>query len=74
MATPQRGRGRPKLGTYRLETIVPQSVLDELKRREAATGIYRTRVAAALLIEALTGDLPAGFNRQSGRVQSPPPS
>jgi hypothetical protein len=36
--------------------MLPSSVLDELKRREAATGVYRTRLAANLLIDALLGD------------------
>ena len=85
MATPLRPaqdkRGRPRCGSFRLEVILPEAVKVELIRRERETGIYRTRVAAAVLIEALTGDLPARFNTQSGRVEGrngitmkPPPS
>jgi hypothetical protein len=43
---PAHSRGRPKLGSYRLETILPAAALDELKKREAQTGVYRTRIAA----------------------------
>jgi hypothetical protein len=38
-----------RLGERRLEMIVPRSVFDELRRREQVTGIYRTRIAAAIL-------------------------
>jgi hypothetical protein len=41
--------GRPKVGSYRLETIVTHDVLEELMREEAASGLYRTRVAANVL-------------------------
>jgi hypothetical protein len=41
--------GRPSVGTFRLETTLPQQVLDELIREENATGLYRTRVAANVL-------------------------
>jgi len=50
-----RARGRPRLGDVRLETIVPKAVWEELLRREAATGVYRTRVAANILTEELVG-------------------
>jgi hypothetical protein len=36
--------------------MLPQAALDELKRREAESGVYRTRVAAELLIKALFGN------------------
>jgi hypothetical protein len=52
---PQRGRGRPRLGDYRIECVVPKAALDELKRRETATGIYRTRIAANILCGELIG-------------------
>ena len=44
-----RGPGIPKLGTYRLECVLPAKVLNELIRREQETGVYRTRVAANVL-------------------------
>jgi hypothetical protein len=47
------GRGRPRLGSFRLECMLPQQVLDELVRIENETGIYRTRVAANVLCEWL---------------------
>jgi hypothetical protein len=36
------GRGRPKLGTYRLETMLPHAALEELKRREQTVTISQT--------------------------------
>jgi len=50
-----KGRGRPSVDSYRLETILLEACRDELIRREQASGIYRTRVAAKLLIVALVG-------------------
>jgi hypothetical protein len=50
-----RGPGRPRCGVYRLECTLPQPVLDELKRQEQATGVYRTRIAAGILERALVG-------------------
>jgi hypothetical protein len=51
--TVTRGRGRPRLAVpnVRIECSVPRAVLDELVRREAATGgkLYRTRIAAKIL-------------------------
>jgi hypothetical protein len=44
-----RGPGRPRLGHYRLETIVSPAVRDKLVREETASGVYRTRVAAKVL-------------------------
>jgi hypothetical protein len=32
-------RGRPRCGSYRLETTLPRAALDELKRREEKTGM-----------------------------------
>jgi hypothetical protein len=43
--------GRPQQGNYRLETMLPQQVLNELVREENSSGIYRTRVAANVLCE-----------------------
>jgi hypothetical protein len=56
------GRGRPKLGVCRLETMLPAAALNELIRREEQTGIYRTRVAAAILCRELIGETHS-FNR-----------
>jgi hypothetical protein len=58
-----RGPGRPKLGDYRLETILPQAALDALVKREAESGVYRTRIAAAILCEELLGSSVHSFNR-----------
>jgi hypothetical protein len=43
--------GRPRLGDWRLETMLPRSVLDALVERENETGVYRTRIAANVLSE-----------------------
>jgi hypothetical protein len=43
--------GRPKLGDYRLQAILPQFVLNELMRVENETEVYRSRVAANVLCE-----------------------
>ena len=45
------GRGRPRLGSFRLETMLPRAVLLELERVECETGVYRTRIAANVLCE-----------------------
>ena len=60
-----RGPGRPKLGSWRLETVLPAAVLDELKKREEKTGIYRTRLCAAILERELLGGSVRSFNRPS---------
>ena len=65
---PQSSRGRPCLGSYRLETMLPQACLDELIRREESNGLYRTGVAALILIKELTGQIP-----QHGNAQRPQP-
>jgi len=57
-----RGPGRPKAGTYRLETMLPEACLAELIRREQKTGQYRTRVAADILCRELIGGT-VHFNR-----------
>lgn len=44
-------RGRPKVGDYRLETMVPKEVFALLMQREAETGQYRTAVARNVLCE-----------------------
>jgi hypothetical protein len=41
--------GRPQLGSFRLECMLPRKVLDELMRHENETGLYRTRIAANVL-------------------------
>lgn len=43
----------------RLECILPQAALDELKRRKTATGIYRTRIAVNILCDELIGGVVA---------------
>jgi hypothetical protein len=60
-----RGRppGRPKCGDWRLETVLPRSVLDELVRREQQSGIYRTRIAAQILCDELIGGGVHSFTR-----------
>jgi hypothetical protein len=37
--------------------MLPAPVLEELKRREALTGVYRTRLAAQILTEELVGSV-----------------
>jgi hypothetical protein len=46
-----RGRGRPRLPApnKRIECMIPPEVYDQLVKAEAATNVYRTRVAAAVL-------------------------
>jgi hypothetical protein len=44
-----RARGRPRLGEFRLETILTQKVFEKLVQVEAETGVYRTRIAANVL-------------------------
>jgi hypothetical protein len=44
-------RGRPRCGSYHLQTMLPKKVLDELVRVENETDVYRTRVAANVLCE-----------------------
>jgi len=45
--------GRHSRDTVRIECSVPRPVYDELVRCEAASGIYRTRIAAGILCEEL---------------------
>lgn len=51
----RRSVGRPRLGDCRIEVVVPQSVVNELLRREQRTGLYRTRIAANILSAELIG-------------------
>ena len=51
-----RKRGRPRLGDWRLEITLPATVKHELLRREEATGLYRSRIAAAILTRELIGE------------------
>jgi hypothetical protein len=39
--------------SYRLETMLPAAALEELKRREQQTGVYRTRLCAQILCNEL---------------------
>ena len=50
-----RGRGRPRCGNWRLECMLKQEALNELKRREEKSGVYRTRIAASILERELIG-------------------
>jgi len=43
--------GRPRIGTYRLQCILPAQVLNELLNVENETDVYRTRIAAQILCE-----------------------
>jgi hypothetical protein len=45
----QRSIGRPRVGSYHLQTILPRYVLDELMNVENETNVYRTRIAADVL-------------------------
>jgi hypothetical protein len=61
-----RQRGRPKLGDYRLECMLPKAVWNELIRRENAGQGYRTRIAADILTVELIGHInaPGGLPHQ----------
>jgi len=52
-----RGPGRPKVGDFRLECMVPKAVWNELLRREQAGQGYRTRIAADILTIELIGHI-----------------
>lgn len=43
--------GRPRVGIYRLQCILPAQVLNELMTIENETDVYRTRVAAQVLCD-----------------------
>jgi len=45
----QRSVGRPRVGSYSLQCILPQKVLDEFVNVENETNVYRTRIAADVL-------------------------
>jgi hypothetical protein len=51
MIAKARPRGRPRVGDVRIETVIPQAVMDALVKRERVSGVYRTRVAANVLCE-----------------------
>ena len=62
-----RGRGRPRLGVYRVECTLPQAALDELLRRENESGSYRSRIAAKILCDELIGGV-TGFTQSGGSM------
>jgi len=64
VVTPQRRVGRPRVGDCRLETIIPQAAMNELKRRELAGGGYYTRIAAQVLCRGLGIGGVKSFNRK----------
>lgn len=47
----QRGRGRPRVGDYRLECTVPRAVMDLLIQRETSGHGYRSAIARNVLCE-----------------------
>jgi hypothetical protein len=53
--TATRRRGRPAIGTHRVECVVSQAVWDALKKQEKATGLYHTELARRILSEQLIG-------------------
>jgi len=58
-----RGRGRPRVGDFRLECTIPKAAYLELVRRgRQAGGVYHTRVAADILTTELIG----GVTRRDG--------
>jgi hypothetical protein len=59
----KRGVGRPRLGDCRIETVIPQAVMDELIRREKLGLGYRTRIAAQVLCRGLRIGGIKSFNR-----------
>jgi hypothetical protein len=63
----QRGRGRPKLDTVRVECMVPRDVYDKLVQAEERGEAYRTRVAASVLCAWADGSIPvADSGHQTG--------
>jgi hypothetical protein len=44
-------RGRPRCGSWHLQTMLPARVLDALVKVENETNVYRTRVAAHILCQ-----------------------
>jgi hypothetical protein len=56
--------GRPRLGEYRLECMLPRAVLDALIERENESGVYRTRIAANVLCEWAKSSATARINSQ----------
>ena len=55
----KRGRGRPRVGDCRIETVIPREVMALLIQREEQGRGYRTRIAANILCE--------WASRQTGR-------
>ena len=51
--------------------MLPRPVYEELTRREAESGVYRTRIAAAILCEHLIG---AVVDRELRAVGQQPPN
>jgi hypothetical protein len=58
-------RGRPRLGDCRIETVIPQAVMDALKASERETGMYHTRVAANVLCEWQKANASGGSSPQT---------
>jgi hypothetical protein len=51
------GAGRKPRDTVRMGVSLPSTLLEELKRRETKTGVYRNRIAAIVLSDALIGGI-----------------
>jgi hypothetical protein len=49
--------GRHPRATVRVECSVPRQIYDELVRLEGESGVYRTRIAASLLTEAVVNQM-----------------
>ena len=56
-------RGRPRVGEWRLECVLPKAALDELVKRENQSGKYRTAIAREILCDQLLGSQVHSFSR-----------
>jgi hypothetical protein len=45
------------INTARLSCVVPITLMEELRRREAKTGVYHTRIASLVLSNTLLGGI-----------------
>jgi hypothetical protein len=64
------GAGRKRQDSVRLEFAIPRPLYEELTRCEKLTGVYRTRIAAAILCEGLIGGVVDRELRAASRARS----
>ena len=70
----RQGAGHKPCDSVRLEFSIPRPIYNELARREAVSGIYRTRIAATILCEELIGGIVDRELSFYGRVDKRPKS